>query len=60
MAFVILFCTALAGHPQMNVCDPINFPSYGTLEECNAEAAKIRVGPDSGVRAVHVCMEQAL
>lgn len=60
MAFVILFCTALVGHPQMNACDPTGFPSYGTLKECNAKAAKIYIESDSPPRAVYICMEQAL
>lgn len=41
----------------MNVCEPTSFPSYGTLEECRAQAAKIPVEPDNGARKVYICMK---
>jgi hypothetical protein len=57
MAYAIFFCSALIGHPQMNVCDPTSFPSYATLEECKARASKIPVEPDNNTRNVYICMK---
>jgi hypothetical protein len=56
--FVIFFCTALIGHPQMNSCEPTHFPSYQTLGECKAHAAKIPIAADSPPHAVYLCMQQ--
>lgn len=58
MTFVIFFCTALIGHPQMNSCQLANLPSYDNLEECKAGAAKIPVPSDSPPHAVYICMQQ--
>ncbi len=60
MAYAIFFCSALIGHPQMNVCEPTSFPSYPTLEECRAQAAKIHAEPYNGAHIAYVCMKKTV